>query len=191
MTTAPQRFPAAMRAIHWATAAAMIAVVVLAWVIPEGPGNGGVLLMLHKSIGLGILALTAVRLALRRLSRLPEDDAGQPWIEAAAARAVHVLLYGILIVLPVSGYLSVAARGKAVSVFGLFDIPALVPVSPALHNITWTVHETGQLAVYVVIGLHVAASLYHLVVRRDGVMARMWPAAGRFTLPAPARPAAE
>jgi len=173
-----------MRAIHWATALLMVAVLVLAWIIPEGRGNGGVLLMLHKAVGILILALTAARLLVRRMSRLPEDDNEAPWIEAAAARATHVLLYAILFVMPLSGYISEAARGNAVSLFGLFDIPALVPVSSTLRSIAWTMHEAGQLAVYVVIGLHAAASVYHLLVRQDGVMARMWPGAARLRLPA-------
>ena len=187
-------FPGAMRAIHWATALLMVAVVVLAWIIPRGPGNGGILLLLHESVGLSILALAALRVIVRNASRLPPEDGGLQWIETATSRAVHILLYVILFVMPLSGYLSSAARGHSVSVFGLFDIPPLVPVSKALRTVAWAVHENGQVAVYAVVGLHVAAALFHLLVRRDGVMARMWPGASRFTLTArsaSAHPAAE
>jgi cytochrome b561 len=131
--------------------------------------------MLHKSIGLAVLALAAMRLVLRNTSRLPPEEGGIAWIEAAGARTVHVLLYVILFAMPLSGYLSESARGHAVSVFGLFDILPLSPVSPALRSVAWTIHNTGQFAVYAVVGLHVSAALFHLVVRRDGVMARMLP----------------
>ena len=77
--------------------------------------------------------------------------------------------------------------------FGLFAIPPLFSASDLVHGIARTLHSGGQYAVYVVVGLHAAAALYHLVVRRDEVMGRMLPgaeAAIRPPQPAAARPAA-
>ena len=193
-TPSPDIYPRAMRALHWATALLMAAVVVLAWVLPEHAGSDSTLLMLHKAVGITILALTALRLVVRNTSRLPADSDAVSRLEALAARATHVVLYGILLAMPVSGYLTAAARGRATSMFGLFDIPALVPQSAALHDAAWAVHGFGQMAVYWVIGIHAAASLFHLVVRRDGVMDRMWPGlrrqAARFMPAASALPGA-
>lgn len=192
-TSQTLRYPGAMMAIHWATAALMVAVVVLAWIIPDGesdykPG----LLLLHHSTGLTLLALTVLRLVVRRFSDIPPEDGLAPWLEAMAARVTHFLLYAILLAMPVSGYFYSTARGNAVNWFGLFSIPPLLPASDTVRGIAWTIHTNGQLAVYVVIGLHAAAALFHLVVRRDGVMARMLPGAS-LTPPLPpggARPAA-
>ncbi len=188
---APTTFPVAMRAIHWASAGLMLLVLVLAWISPEGETTEGSIVMLHKAFGITLLALTAARLALRNMSRIPPEDTGVPHIEALAARVSLWLLYGILFAMPLSGYLSEAARGRGVDMFGLFTVPALLPASAMLHDAAWTLHSAGQLAVYAVVGLHAAASLYHLVVRRDGVMARMWPGVSRLMPQEAAHPAAE
>jgi len=183
-------YPPLLRAAHWGTAALMLAVLSLAWLMPDGRPSDGWMLMLHESLGLMVLALALARLAIRRRMPSAAEDAGGHWLEPMAARATHVLLYLILIAMPVSGYLSVAARGRTVSLFGLFDLPALLPVSSLLHDAAWAVHETGQGALYATVGLHVAASLFHLLVRRDGVVARMLPAVARFMPTATIRPAA-
>jgi cytochrome b561 len=181
--TRPAHYSAAMIAIHWTTVALMVAVVVIAWIIPRGQSDyKTTLLVLHRSFGVALLALTVLRLVVRHFSPPPEDDALVAWLEALAARVTHVLLYVILLAMPVSGFFYSTARGDAVSVLGLFEIPPLLPASETLRSAAWFVHTNGQLAVYVVIGLHAAAALFHLVVRRDGVMARMLPGA-RLTPP--------
>ena len=182
-------FPAVMRLIHWATALLMALVVVLAWIAPEHQPPEGTLVMLHKTVGIAILALTVLRLGLRTLTKVPPEPAGTSRVEAAAARAGVWLLYGIMFAMPVSGYLSEAARGRGVDMLGLFTIPPLLPAWPLLHQAAWSLHSAGQLAVYTVVGLHIAAAAYHLLVRRDAVMQRMWPGASRLMPPGAARPA--
>lgn len=187
----PTRYPAGMVAIHWVTAALLLAALALAWSIPEGPGQGGTLLMLHKSIGLAVLALAVARLALRNASRLPPEDAGVARVEALAARVTHVALYAILFAMPISGYLAESALGHATSVFGLFELPPLTPRSDALHGLVWPIHDIGQLAIYLAVGAHALAALFHLFVRRDGVMARMLPGVSLQPAGVRAHPAGE
>jgi cytochrome b561 len=178
--------------IHWTTAALLLAALALAWLVPDGPGQGdSLLVLLHKSVGLTVLALAALRVLVRNAARLPREDSGIARVEALAARVVHWLLYVILLAMPISGYLSESALGHTVSVFGLFDIPALTARSGTLNSVTWTIHKTGQLAIYVVVGVHVLAALFHLVVRRDGVMARMLPGVSLEPAGARAHPVAE
>ncbi len=172
------RFAVTLIAIHWATALLIVAVVVLAWEFPRGPAkDGSILLLLHRSIGLTILALTAARLIVRASVPAPAQPDAASWLENLVARATHLLLYVILVTMPISGFLWTTSRDKPVSVFGLFDIPPLLPPSETLHSIARNFHSLGQYAVYVVVGLHVSAALFHLVVRRDDVMARMLPGA--------------
>jgi cytochrome b561 len=191
---APLRYSGAMMAIHWATAILMATVVVLAWILPGGrAADGSALLMLHRSVGLVLLALTAVRLSLRSAQPAPAESDAVSRLENLAARLTHVLLYFILIAMPISGFLWTTSRGTDVSVFGLFAIPPLWPASETLRAIAKTLHSGGQFAVYVVVGLHAAAALFHLIVRRDDVMARMLPGAMAPTPPLPpaaAHPAA-
>ncbi len=180
------RYSAAMMTIHWLTAAAIVAVVVLAWLFPEGKAvDSSALLLVHRSIGLAILALTVVRLVLRGTQAVPAEPDTASRLENLSARGVHFLLYVILIAMPVSGFMWTTSRGTQVDVFGLFTIPPLFPASEAVHSAARAIHSLGQYAVYVVVGLHAAAALYHLVVRRDDVMDRMLPGA-QLTPPLPA-----
>ncbi len=180
-TNSPPNQPSyavALMVIHWATALLIVAVVVLAWEFPSGPAkDGSIALLLHRSIGLTILALTAARLIVRASVPAPARTDAASWLEEITARGTHVLLYVILVTMPISGFLWTTSRDKPVSVFGLFDIPPLLPPSETLHSIARDFHSLGQYAVYAVVGLHVSAALFHLVVRRDDVMARMLPGA--------------
>jgi cytochrome b561 len=138
-------------------------------------------------VGLGLLALTVLRLAVRRLAP-PAGEGELGRFEALASRATHGLLYAILLAMPLSGLLASFASGHPVDLFGVLTIPSPLAKSEMLTGVAFTVHSTGQLAVYGVVGLHVAAALFHLLVRRDGVMARMWPGARLTPALAAARP---
>jgi len=175
---AGRRYTATAQALHWVTAALMFVVLPLAWVavnMPRDAASRGLLFTLHKSVGLTILALAAARLLWRALHPAPSLRDLTRW-EAAAAFASHWLLYFILIAMPVSGYLLSAGSGRPVSYFGLFSIPGL-PKDEALdHAATWAHVAVGQWAVYALVLLHVAATAWHVAVRRDGVLERMLPA---------------
>ena len=122
------------RAVHWAVAALAVAVVALGWAM-TGASRGGdlreVLLSLHRSVGVLILALMVFRVFWRLTHPPPPLPAGFPRLEAAAAHADHALLYIVFLVMPLTGLLNAAAAGHPVSVFGLFAIPPLLPGGPA------------------------------------------------------------
>jgi len=163
--------------LHWVSAALMLAVLVLAWVmesLPNGDASRATVIMLHKSVGLTILALTAVRLVWRAIHPPPPAARWAAW-EAAAATASHWLLYLVLLAMPISGYLISAGRGRAIPYFGLFEVPLLAPATDAIWRIGSTVHATGQWALYGLVALHIAAAAWHVVVRRDGTLDRMLP----------------
>jgi cytochrome b561 len=81
----------------------------------------------------------------------------------------------VLIGMPVSGYLLDATSGYPISYFGLFSVPVLSN-SPAFASAaTWVHVVVGQWVVYSLILLHVAATVWHVSLRRDGVLDRMLP----------------
>ena len=87
---------------------------------------------LHKSLGLTILALSLLRLVWRLTHRPPPMPATMPAWEQLAARGVHAAFYGLMIGLPLSGWLMVSAQwdgGKPLNVptlwFGIFEVPHL------------------------------------------------------------------
>jgi len=87
---------------------------------------------------------------------------------------MHVALYGLLLVLPLLGWLTLSAKGRPVPFFGL-ELPALLAPDKALGKSLEDVHEfIGQLG-YWLIGLHAAAALVHHYLVHDDTLRRMWP----------------
>jgi cytochrome b561 len=166
------------RALHWLIAALAVIVVSLGWAIPGAPRetpSREILLVLHRSVGLLILAAMLFRALWRLRHPPPLLPADFPRLEALAAHADHALLYLLFLVMPLSGYLNTAAAGHHVSFFGLVAIPPLVPENLALSLLANAVHLAGQFLVYAAVGVHVAAALMHRFVRRNTILERMLP----------------
>ena len=174
---AVQRYSPAMQALHWAVAVLMVCVLPLAWTmvsLPRTAPNRELLYLLHKSVGITILALAAVRLIVRVSRPIPPEPAGTPRWMAVSAKASHWLLYAVLLAMPVSGYVLSTASGAGVSYFGLFDLPSL-PKNPTVAATARSIHLSVQWAVYALIALHLAATAWHVAIRRDGVLERELP----------------
>ena len=166
------------RALHWLVAGLAVVVVSLGWAIPGAPReteSRDLLLLLHRSVGLSILALMVIRVLWRLFHPPPPLPADFPRIEALAAHADYALLYVLFLVMPLSGYLNAAAAGHSVSVFGVVAIPPLVPENDRLSQAAIAVHLTGQFLVYALVAVHVAAALIHRIVRRNTILDRMLP----------------
>jgi cytochrome b561 len=166
------------RSLHWLIAGLAVIVVALGWAIPGAAretGSREVLLLLHRSVGLLIIAVMLAR-ALWRLGHLPPSlPSSLAAIEVWAAHSTHLLLYVFFVLQPLSGYINAAAAGHTVSFFGILTIPPLIAESPRLSQIANAVHLAGQFLIYALVGMHVAAALMHGLIRRDGVFERMLP----------------
>ncbi|HEX3896670.1 MAG TPA: cytochrome b [Rudaea sp.] len=135
----------------------------------------------HKSVGLTILALAVLRLIWRLFDRRPEEPASMPRAQVIAAKSWHALLYVLIFLVPLSGWWmdSVSAL-RPLYWFGLFQVPPLGgpdPTHPDLKNIAAGFHVFLFWTLVVVAAGHAVAALYHQFAVRDGVLARMWPAA--------------
>ena len=85
---------------------------------------------------------------------------------------MHLVLYVLMLGMPILGALALAWDGKAIQPFGL-DWP--VPLAPdkALADLAKEVHESGATLVYIFVGLHAVAALWHEVVLKDRLLRRM------------------
>ncbi len=166
--------------LHWAIGVALLAQIVLGWSMIEIPKNPvGVRVFwfnLHKSIGITIGLLIVGRIAWRLAHRAPSLPANLPLWQRRAARASHVLLYVCMAAMPLTGFLGSSFSNYPIKYFGVplpnwgWDVPALKATFSAIH--------LSVACVFVVlIIVHAAAALRHLLAR-DGVFDRMWP--GRF-----------
>jgi cytochrome b561 len=165
---------------HWVMAALILAQIALGiaaanWRISPTKIE---LFVWHKSIGVLILVLVALRLVWRLANTTPALPSMPAW-EALAARVSHALLYALMIALPVTGWIVNSAANIPFRIFWLVPLPAIVAPDEALADQVADVHGwlSGLLAVVLVV--HVAAALRHHFVKRNTVLARMLPGAGR------------
>jgi cytochrome b561 len=177
MTAAHQRFGRVAIAFHWTIAGALLAVVILALAVDEmGRGEArDFVLAAHKSLGITIFMLTAFRLAWRLGHPAPPLPPDMTRWQRIAAWATHAFLYLATFLMPITGYVSVAARGRETSFFGLFPVPTWVPLDRSLSLSAEQAHDTGQYLLYALIAAHVGAALYHRLILKDQVLNRMWP----------------
>jgi cytochrome b561 len=165
------------KSLHWLILALLIAQFIFAWTMPHIGRNTPVttLISLHFTFGIIILAVAIVRLAWRVTHGEPAPEDGLPPWQNLTARIVHYLLYALLFVIPLLGWMDASRRGMPVEMFGL-ELPKLLATGKPGWNWTGDVH--GLLANYAMlalVGLHAVAALYHHFVRHDGVLKRMLP----------------
>lgn len=130
----------------------------------------------HKSTGLLVLALVIARLGWRLYAGKPEPVPGTPTWQERIATVTHWLLYGPILLMPVSGWLYDSASGlRPFRWYGLFDVPKLSPPDQALRQLSHEVHEWGFWVLLALVVAHAGAAFYHHYFQRDATLVRMLP----------------
>lgn len=128
----------------------------------------------HKFIGVVVLVVVVVRLVYRLVKGAPPDEVTlEPW-QRWLSHLVHWMLYGLLIVLPILGWIGVSMF-PALDVFGLFQLPALTAPDKAGAAVVLEWHSLAAYALIGLVAVHGGAALYHHLIRKDGVLRRMLP----------------
>jgi cytochrome b561 len=127
----------------------------------------------HKIIGISILAIVLARLIYRLRSGAPAADPSVPPALVGVSHLVHWSIYALLIVVPVGGYLGVSYYG-ATNAFGL-PLLALTEKDEKFSETVFSWHGIGAKVLFALIALHVAAAIYHRLIRKDRVVERMLP----------------
>lgn len=164
------------RYLHWAMAALIFYMVFLGWTLEDKDGGLFSRYQMHKSVGFLILLLTFVRLGLRHVYKAPPEIEGPKW-QMAAAKAVHIGFYVLMVALPLSGWALVSTAKVPVPTlwFGIIPIPHL-PLDHSSHEIFENMHGLfAKLIFYVLIPLHVGAALMHHFIHKDETVTRMLP----------------
>lgn len=166
------------RLLHWATVAA-VAVALPVGIAMTGEGFGSVsdaLYVTHKGVGVVIGVLVATRLAWRIVAPSPPPlPASVAPLERRLARWTHAGLYGLLLLLAVSGYARTVAGGFPIELLDRLGVPPLVPEMPRVSRALSVVHSFAGYALVAAIALHVGAVARHAWVVGDEVAGRMWP----------------
>ena len=129
----------------------------------------------HKWIGVTIFLLTVLRLAWRATHIPPPPPQTIPLWQQRAAHGLHLLLYLLLLVIPLSGWLMSSARGVPVIYLGLVQLPDLVAKDKALGDLLTETHEALNFGLLVLVGMHIAAALKHHFIEHDATLRRMLP----------------
>lgn len=168
------RYSLAMRALHWLVfLGALIAVAAIEVLdfFPKGSSARSTLFVIHQSAGLSVFVLMVLRLLARLSTHAPTPVPGPKLLQRTAG-ITHGILYLLMFAMPVLGVLALALGGKPVEVFGM-TLPVFLTEHDALAHLAKDIHESGATFVYIFVGLHAAAALWHEFVMKDGVLRRM------------------
>lgn len=164
------------KVLHWLVVALLLAQYLIGWLMPDihrgmKPGDA---MTWHISVGIVTLALIVWRLVWRLTHRVAPESSLELW-QRSAAEAVHWLLYGLVLLTTISGWLFASFRGWSISLFFLTPLPMLSSENPdALRAINhW--HQKFEWTLLILIGLHVLAAVVNLLFYRNRVMQRMLP----------------
>jgi cytochrome b561 len=177
MDSAKTRYGGIAQLFHWLSALLIVAAVSLAFAMSDAePGETqNTLFDLHRSIGATILAVTGARLLWRLFNPPPPPERGMPAWQERVARYTHRLLYLILIVLPLLGWAGTSAYRARIMIFGLFELPPILPENRALSEALLETHEILALTLCAILIVHAGAALHHHFVRKDDTLRRMLP----------------
>jgi cytochrome b561 len=172
-------YDAVAKTLHWLVFALLHPQYVVALAMP-GIGRGtvpGRLIDLHMSLGAAILAVVVLRWLWRLRHAVPLATGDMPEWERPVAGLTHGLLYVLLVVNPILGWMNASARDWTITVFGVLRLPHLVAARSPIGREAGDVHTFLAWTLAALVSLHVAAALYHHFGRHDRVLQRMLPGA--------------
>lgn len=166
------------RILHWAVAGMVVLQFVLAKLAENAEHSDSALRQLallanHKSVGITILVLVTVRLLWRSKNSPPALPESMPNWQVTASHVSHWSLYGLLILMPITGWLMSSASAYSVSWFNLFQLPDFVAPDPELKETFEEVHVFLAKVLFAVATVHILAAIKHAVIDKDGILSRM------------------
>ena len=169
--------PALTIAIHWMTVIAIVIAVAVMFVrdAAEDRALRQVLLEIHRQLGLLVLIGVGVRIALRLHKGLADHAPDMASFLRWAAKAAHLLMYGVLVALPLLGWAVTNAHGVALTFLGSVPLPKLLSADSELADTLTDYHVWAAWGLLTLVVAHVGAAVWHHFVRRDGVLRAMLP----------------
>ncbi|AOK07624.1 cytochrome b/b6 domain-containing protein [Burkholderia sp. AU28942] len=175
------RYPLSISLLHWLLAIALSGNLTVGLLLDDNE----TLVDLHKSIGIAVLVLVAIRIAnrLRMRRRLPPSVNPAGSLNRLAERCVHGALYVLMLAIPLLGWMKTNAAGHPASCFGLFSLPTLVPRSRELSHWLGELHALTAYGLAALVGLHVLGALAHKLLKSENVLPRILPLPARAARP--------
>lgn len=159
------------KALHWLMAILIVMLLAVGFYMTgldkEDPSRGQIYGM-HKAFGVLALLLVMIRVIWLRISPAPALPAVFTAKEKRVVSSIKGILYLLMFLMPISGYVMSTAGGRATSFFGLFDLPMLIGENKALAGFTKEAHEILAFVIIAFIVLHVAGAIKHRLKDRNG-----------------------
>lgn len=178
-----ERYSAVAVALHWMIATLILFNLISGTFMESLDGEAKhIVLSLHNSSGLTILALSLMRLGVRLFYRPPPFDETLSRLEGMAAKTVHGLFYVLMIGMPLVGWSIISAGRKSTSsLYLLAPMPRIsflvhLPDGQkhSLHDQFVATHTAGAWILFALLIAHVGGALKHQFIDRRPQIARMW-----------------
>ncbi|MFI4956896.1 MAG: cytochrome b [Gammaproteobacteria bacterium] len=172
------KYPLPMRIMHWTMSIivfCLLAVGIYMTGLPDDAPHKYDWYFWHKSFGLVILGLIFLRIFIRNTNTVPAPQDGISPLEVKVALITHKVLYALLLIVPLCGFvLSMTfMKSNGVSFFGLFTIPPFLPKSDAVSHLFGDLHEIFAFTLLAVVSIHVLAVIKHKFYDKNDVLKRM------------------
>jgi cytochrome b561 len=176
-----REYNGAAKFLHWLIVVLLVVQFAVAWTMPDirrdtKPVD---LVAWHLSVGMFVMLAMLTRLGWRAVSSVPPPASDLGPLLRRVSGVTHFVLYCLLFVLPLFGWMNANARGWTVRLFGSIPLPALVVPGSPLGRAMGDVHGIVAWVLLGAIGLHVLGALYHRLVLKDALLQSMLPRMGR------------
>ena len=176
MKTPPLRYGFTAIWLHWVMALLLIALFIIGNTMDDFPAPIKFqLINLHKSFGIIALGLVFIRLVWRLFNPVPAPPASSTALEVVFAKVVSTLLYVLMFLIPLSGWLMSSAKGYSVRLFNQISLPDLIGESEKMAERFESMHELLAHILLILVVIHVLAALKHHFILKDGTLRRMLP----------------
>lgn len=167
--------------LHWLVALGLVGTFAVGFYMEGLPFSPSKLQLYswHKWAGVSLFAVIVLRLIWRLTHSAPKLPGDMSPAAQFVAHAAHWALYGLMLAIPISGWLMSSAKGVPVVLFGVWPIPDLVAKNADLGDRLQDLHVVLNYTLLVIVIGHVAAALQHHFIKKDAVLARMLPIVGK------------
>lgn len=179
--TTPHRYTATAISLHWIIAALILIAIGMGWYmvdLPQGQDRAW-FFRHHKNVGLTVALLVLFRIWWRVRHPAPSLPVDTPRWEQLGAHYSHRLLYALMVLMPITGFLTTSFTGFPTYYLGIpVDLGAWGGENKLLNSIFAAIHTFLAYFLLALIVLHALAALRHLLIKRDGIFQRMLPSRG-------------
>lgn len=177
-------YTSAAKGLHWLMALMIFGLLAMGFYMSDLPFSPEKLQFYswHKWAGVTVFMLVWLRLVWRFTHRPPAYPLSMSRLQQVLAHGGHLLLYGLMIIIPLSGWLMSSAKGVQTVWFGVLPLPDLLAKDKALGKQLEELHSALNIGLLVLLAGHAAAALFHHWVHKDDVLRRMLPARSKSTL---------